>query len=134
MIDKSLSLIIFMYLTTLSLLAFQLTLADSFGLTLTTHDGTPLSGLDTIIGQERLNELERNILADNSTGDQTIDRVADFNAGMAYTVWEYFSILSGTYIFYIIHLLGVPLILVLGITFIYSLFLIRTIVGLLRGV
>ena len=52
----------------------------------------------------------------------------------AFVAWELITLMTGTYIFYIMYLFGVPLIFVLGMTILYGFLLARAIIGYVRGI
>lgn len=138
MIDKSLIIILIMYVITISLMTFEYTWAAPYGLSLTNFQGEAITPvLESTLPQDRLNQIQTDVLTTNinaTVGGEPFDRVGDFNLGMAYTAWEYISLLSGTYMFYILYFMGVPLPLVIGMSLIYGFFFIRTVVGILRGI
>lgn len=137
MIEKSIIMIISMYCLTICLLSGQFMLGDPYGFTLKNFNGEPIPS--AILNTARLsefNEASNNILEtdfDGTVDGREFDRVVDFNVGMAFTVWEFVSILTGTYIFYILYFLGIPYFVVGGMMVIYSILLFRTIAGILRG-
>lgn len=136
MLDKSIMVIIFMYSVSFSVLAGQYVLADSFGLVLRAPDGTALeSPVLDLIRQEEINQVTANIVAGTYTdaNGTAHDRIIEFNISASYLAWEVVQLLSGTYVFNLLVLFGVPPILVTGIVTIYLILLARTIIGLLRG-
>ena len=136
MLDKSLMVILFMYSISFSVLAGQYVMADSFGITLRAPDGTALeSPVLDLIRTGEINEVTGNIVTGTYTDpdNMTHNRVSEFNISAAYVAWELVQLLSGTYVFNMLALFGVPPILVTGIVFLYMLLLARTIIGLLRG-
>ena len=128
---------IFMYALTTSLLAVQYMIADTYDMSLTNYKGESLAPpLLNIAQVSNFNEASTNIIDTNFNGTvdgRPFDKVVDFNQSMAYSVFQFLSILSGTYVFYIMYFLGIPLVVVGGFILLYSLLLIRTIVGILRG-
>ena len=137
MINKSISVMIFMYALTTSLLAMQYIVADAYDITLTNYKGESLAPpLLNLAKVSNFDTASANIIGTNFNGTvdgRPFDKVVDFNQSMAYSVFQYISILSGTYVFYIMFFLGIPMIVVSGFMLLYSLLLIRTIVGVLRG-
>ena len=67
-------------------------------------------------------------------GDGAFDKVVSFATAAAYVGWDIVLLLTGTYIFEFMYFMGVPLIFVAGLTVIYGIFLIRAIVGYIRGI
>lgn len=128
--------IIFMYAVSFSVLAGQYVLADSFGMTLRGPGGEALeSPVLDLIRQQEINDVTASIVAGTYTDSEgeVHDRIIDFNISAAYVAWELVQLLSGTYVFNLLVLFGVPPILVTGIVTIYLILLARTIIGLLRG-
>jgi len=62
------------------------------------------------------------------------DRAINFTVAAAYIAWDAILLLTGTQIFTLIFMMGVPYIFVMGFVIIYILFLIRTAIALIRGV
>ena len=137
MINKSIDIIIFMYALTTSLLAGQYMIADPYGIELVNYQGRNLvDPLEASLQVQSINIASENIIDTNFNGTvngNPFNKVVDFNQSMAYSVFQLLSIISGTYIFYILSFLGLPLIVASGFTLIYSILAIRSIVGWLRG-
>ena len=136
MLDKSLMVMIFMYSVSFAVLTGQYVLADSFGITLQAADGTSLeSHILDLIREGEINEMTASIVAGTYTDEDGLvhDRIIDFNISAAYVAWELVQLLSGTYIFNLLYVFGVPIIIVTGIVTIYLFLMARTIIGLLRG-
>ena len=138
MIDKSLIIIICFYTVSISVLAGQFLIADVFDMRLTNYKGEPIdSALYTLIRFDSLNQIADNVIHTNFQGNVTegipFNRIIDFNVAMAYSVWELVTLLSGTYIFYMLLLFGVPEVIILALVVPYMFLLIRTIIGILRG-
>ena len=136
MIDKALMIIIFMYAVGFSMLGIQYTLADTFGITMTNMEGTPIkSALHGFIKDDEINTRTQNIVSANFQGNSTYyDKVETFTTGAAFVAWELVTLMTGTYIFYIMFLFGVPEIFVLVFVTLYVLLLARAIIGYVRGI
>lgn len=136
MIEKALIVIIFMYATSMSILGAQYVLADAFGWTLTNFDGEPIeSHLVGFVNEDELNTRTSNVAAANFTGNTTYyDRIETFTTSAAYVAWELITLLTGTYIFNIMWLMGVPIHFVLIFVTLYILLLARAIIGYIRGI
>lgn len=136
MIDNALKIIIFMYAAGFVLLGVQYSLADPFGFEITNLDGVPIkSALHGFIQDEQINTRTQNIVSANFQGNSTYyDRVETFTTGAAFVAWELVTLMTGTYIFYIMFLFGVPEIFVLVFVTIYVLLLARAILGYVRGI
>ena len=129
-------IIIFMYAVGFSMLGVQYTLADTFGITMTNMEGTPIkSALHGFIKDDGINERTQNIVSANYQGNSTyFDKVETFTTGAAFVAWELVTLMTGTYIFYIMFLFGVPEIFVLVFVTLYVLLLARAILGYVRGI
>jgi hypothetical protein len=136
MIDNALKIIIFMYAAGFSLLGVQYSLADAVGFEITNMDGVPIkSALHGFIKDDEINTKTQNIVSANFQGNSTyFDKVETFTTGAAYVAWELVSLMTGTYIFYIMFLFGVPEIFVLVFVTLYVLLLARAILGYVRGI
>jgi hypothetical protein len=136
LIEKALIVIIFMYAISMSILGAQLILADAFNITLTNFEGTPIeSHIVGFINEEELNQRTANIASANFTGNTTYyDKIETFTTSAAYVAWELITLLTGTYIFQIMALMGVPIHFVLIFVTLYILLLARAIIGYIRGI
>tara|TARA_Y100001963_G_scaffold12669_1_gene15870 strand:- start:395 stop:787 length:393 start_codon:yes stop_codon:yes gene_type:complete len=130
MIEKSLYIMIFMYATSFGLLGSQFLIGDIIGVQMTDIEGNPLKSsiLDTI-NVDTLGTSAQNVIGTNQTAVTTDPITAA--AGIA---WELIQLMTGTYIFNIAYLMGVPLIIIASITLLYIILLMRTIIAYLRGV
>jgi hypothetical protein len=136
MIDNALKIIIFMYAAGFSLLGVQYTMADTIGLEMTNMDGVPIkSALHGFIKDDNINARTANIVSADFQGNSTYyDKVETFTTGAAFVAWELVSLMTGTYIFYIMYLFGVPSMFVLVFITLYALLLARAILGYVRGI
>lgn len=128
MIDKALMVIMFMYAATFGILIGQYIFADVFGITLRNHEGVEItSELVSLIRVNDLNTLTNAIISsDFSNIIQNVTTVAA-------VTWELLQIITGTYVFQILLLLGVPLIAVAPMIILYALLVGRLIIGYVRG-
>ena len=137
MINKSLTVMIAMYSISMMILVGQYMFADPYGITLTNYKGETIPiPLQNILRIDVFNLAATNIVETNFNGTvngEPFNKVVDFNQSMAYSVFELGTILSGTYVFHILHFMGVPTLVVLAFTIPYTFLLIRTFVGFLRG-
>ena len=76
-----------------------------------------------------VNTATSNIVGTNSTSVTSNPVTAA--AGIA---WEIIQLMSGTYIFGVLVMLGVPSIIVAGMTILYVFMLARTIIAYIRGI
>ena len=137
MSEKAMVVIVFMYSTSFSLLAAQYVLGDVFGTTLTSPvTGAPLksnligtNGTGGIISISTINTQQQNITS--ITRNNTVSNPIGTAAGQA---WELLQILTGTYIFNVLSLLGIPSIFISGIVVLYVILLARAIIAYIRGI
>lgn len=137
MSEKAIVIIVFMYSTSFSLLAAQYVLGDVFGTTLTSPiTGAPLksnligvNGTSGIIQINTINTQQQNITG--ITRNNTVTNPIGTAAGQAY---ELLQILTGTYIFNVLALLGVAPIFISGLVVLYVILLARAIIAYIRGI
>ena len=130
MIEKPLMVIIFMYAMSFSFLGIQFVLGDVFGVTMTNYEGAEIrSNLLDIVDEPNINNVTGNL---NSLNQTTIEN--NPVTGAAELVWDVLTLLTGTYIFNVLSLLGVPDIIIAGMVVIYAIMLFRTLVAYLRGI
>lgn len=139
MIEKSLTVILFMYSLSIGFLGFQYIIGDVFHITMTNYNGEELSG-DFITSWMDLTTFNTQTgLIVNGTytpenGTTFYNRVETFTTAAAAVAWNLIQLLSGTYIFNLILFLGVPWPIVAGFVILYSLLLARAIIGYVRGI
>lgn len=137
MSEKAMVVIVFMYSTSFSLLVAQYVLGDVFGTTLTSPiTGAPLksnliglNGTAGVILISNVNQQQLNITS--ITRNNTVSNPIGTAAGQA---WEVLQILTGTYIFNVLALLGVPAIFISGLVVLYVILLARAIIAYIRGI
>lgn len=134
MYEKSLIVIIFMYSLSFGVLAAQYIWADPLGITLTDKDGNPLRpSVLTYTNTTAINQITSNIVNSRSQENSTLGPV-DNAFGVGYYVgWQLIQLLSGTYIFTILYLLGVPALALTPFVIIYVILLGRTLIAYIRG-
>ena len=121
---------IFMYAASFGLLGAQFLAGDIIGIEMKDSNGNPLkSSILSTIQVDQLGTSAQNVIGTNATAVTTDPITAA--AGIA---WELIQLMTGTYIFNIAYLMGVPLIIVAGMTLLYIILLMRTIIAYLRGV
>lgn len=125
-----------MYAVGFSIVGIQFTLADVFNITLTNTEGVPIdSALRGFIKQDELNLRSAAIVSANFTGNTTFyDRIETFTTGAAFVAWELITLMTGTYVFYIMILFGIDEIFVIGFLALYIILLARAIIGYVRGI
>jgi hypothetical protein len=130
MIDKPFYIILAAYSFSFGMLGAQF-LADSYGITLTAPDGTPIKNeLIVNLQQDQLNQFATNVSSSNNGTSWGLEPI--IQAGNIATF--IFYLVTGTYIFNILYLFGVPAIFIIPITVIYFILLGRSIIALIRGV
>ena len=135
MIEKSLFIILFMYFLSFGFLGMQYVIGDVFHITMTNFEGVPMQpALLSIVDQDALNDVTTNIANATDAENSTLDAITNaFQLG--YNVGKDLVLLmTGTYIFNILYLLGVPAIIIVGMVIIYVLLLGRTLIAYIRGV
>ena len=106
-------------------------LADSYGITLTAPDGTVIkNALLDYVQENTLNEFASNVTASNNGTSWGLEPI--IQAGNIATF--IFYLVTGTYIFNILYLFGVPAIFIIPIVVVYFILLGRSIIALIRGV
>lgn len=84
---------------------------------------------------DEFNQRSQAIASANYTSNSTFyDRVETFTTGAAFVAWELVGLMTGTYIFYIMLLFGVPNWFVVGFIMLYIILLARAILGYVRGI
>ena len=125
---------LFMYSVSFGILGAQF-LGCAFDIELTNMEGTPINGCDgegnlsEMINMDALNARTLNIVNTNQT-TITTDPIIEA-AGIALQI---FLLLTGTLVFNIMILFGVPLVFVSGLVILYLIMLGRTLIALLRGI
>ena len=128
-----------MYSTSFGLLGVQFILGDVFGITMRNIEGAEIkSNLLEVIRLGDLNAITANIVSGDfaSTGENTTDfnRVENSLTAAAFVAWELVQLMSGTYIFNLLLLLGIPSAIIAGPVIIYIFLLGRAIMGYIRGI
>lgn len=130
MIEKALIVIIFMYSVSFSLVGVQFLFGDILGREITTFQGVAIANSTLqITNQTSLNTITSNV---TSTDPGTI--TSDPITAAAQIAYQMFLILTGTYVFNLLGLVGVPQPFIVGMVFIYVILMVRAIIGYLRGV
>ena len=138
-------IVLFMYAAGFALVGVQFTIADTFNITLTAYRCDDVTGvcsdqpIDSAIRgwlqEAELNERTGNIVSANFTTNSIFfDKIETFSTSAAFVAWELVTLMTGTYLFYILYLFGVHEIFVLGFLSLYILLLARGIIGYIRGI
>lgn len=118
-----------MYSLSFALLGAQWA-ADAFGITLRSHTGVPIkANVLSITDVDTLNTISLNATQTNQT---TI--VTDPISAAAQNALQIFQLITGTYIFNLLLVFDIPIVIVGGMVLIYTMLMIRAIVGYLRGI
>lgn len=135
MIEKPMFIVITVYCISLMTLAGQYLIGDVFGLTLRNPDGVEIrSNLLAILDPDELNQITAAMAGAESQTNSTLAPIENaFNIGL-FVGWELLTILTGTYIFNFLLLMGVPSIVIGGMLLVYFIMVGRTIIALVRGV
>lgn len=134
MIEKALFIIIVMYGASFGMLTAQYIWADVFGITMTSFSGVPIkSAILEFINTSTINSISDDIINANSTTNSTITGIERaFTVG--YQVgWDIVTLLTGTYIFNFLYMMGVPALLIAGMIVLYVLLLARAITSYIRN-
>lgn len=127
-----------MYATSSMVAVGQYYVADAYDITLRSPSAEALErDLDKLLGIDKFNDANQQIInakeeARDAEGNP-FDCIIEFNSCMASVVWDVVTLLSGTYIFNVLAIFGVPSPVIAIMILLYSLFLGRTIAGMLRG-
>lgn len=118
-----------MYAVSFSLLGGEYVMSV-FGITMVNMDGDPInSELLQIIDSDEINRTTTNL--NNINGTTAESDPVGTAAGL---VVDIIQLLTGTYIFNLLFLFGVPAIFVYGLTTLYAFMLFRALIGYLRGI
>jgi hypothetical protein len=146
MLESALKIMMFMWSVSFSVFGGQYVIADVIGITLinswTDFDGDGIVDnielkpyLLSIIDEETINETTENIVTGNFTGNSTYyDPVETFTTAAAFVAWELVTLLSGTYIFNLMFLMGVPPLFIAFFVILFLALLSRAIIGYVRGI
>ena len=148
MIEAALKIMLFMWCTSFSILGGQYVVGDVIGIELKntwTDFSDPPDGIPdetslkphllSIIDEDTINETTENIVTANFTDNSTYyDQVETFTTSAAFVAWELVTLLSGTYIFNFLYLMGIPIYFVTILVIVYLAILARAIIGYVRGI
>ena len=149
MMEKALMIIMFMYCSSFGLLTAQYIIGDVVGEQISTlvdtvnpitqtvtPAGTPiLPDIRGMFDTSSFNSITYNITNGIYTQNSTFyDKVETFSTAAASIGWLMVQLGSGTFVFNILALFGIPSILITGITVLYILLLARAILAYIRAV
>lgn len=137
MIDKALIIVIFFYAFGFISVGLEYSVAQVWHVELVSPvTGQPMnSAIVGYLQQDEVNERSTNIINANYTGNSTFfDKIETFTTGAAFVAWELVALMTGTYVFRTMLLLGVPDWFVTSFIVLYGLLLARAILGYVRGI
>lgn len=135
MIEKALIVIIFMYLAGFALVGVQYIYADVLGITLRGPTGIELATPTILaLNMANINSITTNIANATNAENSTLGAVENafrigFNVGK-----DLLMLLTGTYVFNILYLVGVPIVFIVPMVIVYVFLLGRQLIALIRGV
>lgn len=135
MIEKALFIAISMYALSFSLLIGQYIFADVVGMTMYSPiTGAPLqSAVLQFIDTGNLNTISTSVVNVNATTSNTFTGIERaFQLGMTVGL-ELFELLTGTYIFNLLQVIGVPVIAILPLVVLYVFLMIRAAMSYFRN-
>ena len=139
MMEKSLMIIIFMYCASFSVIGVEYVIADVLHMDLVNYAGIPIKdNVFNFLDEAALNNQTQMIV--NGTYEPVnatetfYNKVETFTTAAAAVAWNLILILSGTYIFNFMYLMGVPDVFVAIFVSLYVLLLARAIIGYIRGI
>lgn len=123
--EKSVVIIITMYCLSIMLLVGQWAIVDLMGRQLLDLNGNPLQPtLFSLTNQGQINSIQGNVTNTNIL-QQSINVITTTGLYIFQTI----QLLTGTAIFNVLYYLGVPPIMVIGMTIIYIIFLVITVIS-----
>lgn len=148
--ESALKIMLFMWSVSFSVLGGQYVIGDVIGVDLQNTwtdfscytgacDGEPdnvvlKSHLLTIVDQDEINEVSQNIISANYTSNSTFyDKIETGTTAMFFVAWEVITLLSGTYIFNLLYLMGIPPMFIGFFVILYVVLLGRAIILYIRG-
>jgi|TARA_B110000438_G_scaffold290368_1_gene325995 hypothetical protein len=122
------------YILSFSILGVQWEFGDPYGITLRNFDGVEIkSAIHEYVKQDQLNQYTENIVSANyQTNSTAYDKIETSVTAGAFVLWELIGLLTGTHVFYVMILLGVPAIFVSIFVIAYILLLAVTIISYLN--
>lgn len=125
-----------MYSVSFSLVGVQWMYADVLGIQLTSPSGVPIKTplIDDVIQMEEVNTATINIVNATDAENSTLDAVENafqigFNVGK-----DIILLITGTYVFNLLYLMGIPSIFIVPMVVLYALMVGRTLIAYIRGV
>lgn len=138
MIDKALIIIFVFYALGFMMVGLEYSVNQVYHVDLVSPlNGEPMqtSSIVGYLGADSFNESTGEIVTANFTTNSTFyNKVETFTTGAAYVAWELIGLMTGTYIFQMMLMMGVPIWFVTAFIALYILLLARAIIGYVRGI
>lgn len=121
---------IFLWASSFGLLGAQYVFGDVYGITIVSPvTGQPMkSALLTYFNINTINTIGSNVT--NTTRTSVVTNINEFLS----IVWEMIQILTGTYVFNLFNIMGIPAITTAGFVVLYIFLLVRAYFGYIRGI
>lgn len=133
-------IVMLVYSISFSLLGTQYIVADVFHVQMTDFNGNPIKNiLITGVGQQSngqgtLNNIYNNSTCTTPTCQNKAENPLTYLTVAATYAWNIFMLISGLYVFQFLYQLGVPIIFMMGFIALYLFFLVRSMMGWIRGI
>jgi len=138
LIDKALIIVFVFYALGFMMVGMEYSVNQVFHVDMVsplTGEPMPPSAIVGYLQQAEFNESTGEIVTANFTTNSTFyNKVETFTTGAAYVAWELIGLMTGTYIFNMMLLIGVPAWFVAAFIALYILLLARAIIGYVRGI
>lgn len=141
MIDSALRIWLFMVIVSLSVLGGEVVTYSITGINLTTYDASSgqdveVAGfIESVMNMAEFNTRSQEITEGSFSENTTYySRVETFTTAAASVAWNLITLLSGTYIFNFLYLMGIPLYFVTVMVIAYVAILGRAVIGYVRGI
>ena len=138
MIDKALIIVFTFYALGFMMVGMEYSVNQVYHVDMVsplTGEPMPSSAIVGYMQNAQFNESTGEIVTANFTSNSTFyNKVETFTTGAAYVAWELIGLMTGTYIFNMMLLMGVPVWFVTAFIALYILLLARAIIGYVRGI
>ncbi len=138
MIDKALIIVFVFYALGFMIVGLEYSVLQVYNIDMVsplTGEVMPSSAIVGYLQNEEFNAQTEQIVTANFTTNSTFySKVETFTTGAAYVAWELIGLMTGTYIFNIMLVMGIPAWFVTAFVALYILLLARAIIGYVRGI
>ncbi len=138
MIDKALIIVFTFYALGFMMVGMEYSVNQVYHVDMVsplTGEPMPSSAIVGYLQNAQFNESTGEIVTANFTSNSTFyNKVETFTTGAAYVAWELVGLMTGTYIFNMMLLIGIPAWFVTAFIALYILLLARAIIGYVRGI